>query len=317
MFLGQFVAPFGMYLAISSMKADREYFIRVLKTLLIVYAIIGVGSIISKVIDPAAERVAGFPSMSVTMFGYTAAALVPLAMEFVHREQNKRFWQIVLLLHFILVLLTNSRMAFGIVLVGIVLQMRRIRNSTWVFGLMGLGIIGLGAELLFTRFTASEGMMDISTAARLMAYQGCVRLIAAHPWFGVGLGNFTLLYTKFTLMPLSHLHHAHNFFLNKAVSIGIPGMILYLGAVFGKTVGGFKMRGLSLRAFFQGSFSSDPLLYATTVALSTYLMVGLIDSIFFYGKWVVWFWLLLAIHQRLRSDCVETTVSNTTADGEK
>ena len=314
MLLGEFVAPVGLFFAIHTMRANRSYFIKYLKLLLLIYALIGIGSVVSKVLDPSLSRVAGYPSMSVTMFGYTGAALIPLAMEFVHREKNKLLWQATLVLLLVLILLTNSRMAFGIAIPGIILQSRRIKDSIWVFALVGLATVILGAELIFTRFTDEASTIDISNAARLTAYWGCFRIIEAHPLFGVGLGGFTMLYTKLILFPVSHLVHAHNVVLNKAAEIGIPGMILYLGFILRKVYSGFRMSSLSFSGFIQGSYLKDPLVYALTCTLSVYLLVGAIESLFFFGQWVIWFWILLAVLTRLNTDC---KVSDSSASCDK
>ena len=54
-------------------------------------------------------------------------------------------------------------------------------------------------------------------------------MFSAHPWTGVGLGNYALAYEKYALPRWQDpLGHAHNYYLNIAAEAGLPGLAAYL-----------------------------------------------------------------------------------------
>ena len=70
---------------------------------------------------------------------------------------------------------------------------------------------------------------NFSTLERLAHWAAAVRMIAAHPLGGVGIGNYAAAYPRYAVPRWSlALGHAHNLYLNMAAEIGILGGILYL-----------------------------------------------------------------------------------------
>jgi O-antigen ligase len=71
------------------------------------------------------------------------------------------------------------------------------------------------------RLSASGG--DISTN-RFAIWSNAMSLIASHPWFGVGFGDFNFAWTltPFPGRPTEFFDHTHNLVLNLAVEMGIP-----------------------------------------------------------------------------------------------
>lgn len=71
---------------------------------------------------------------------------------------------------------------------------------------------------------------DLSTS-RFAIWSNALALIAAHPWFGVGFGefNFAWTLTPFPGRPVEFFDHTHNLVLNFAVELGIPLALLVLG----------------------------------------------------------------------------------------
>jgi O-antigen ligase len=67
---------------------------------------------------------------------------------------------------------------------------------------------------------------------RVAHWQAALDMIAAHPLFGVGAGNYPAVYQWYAVQgwPES-LGHAHNFYLNMAAETGIPGLLVYLSFV--------------------------------------------------------------------------------------
>lgn len=66
---------------------------------------------------------------------------------------------------------------------------------------------------------------------RLIWWQGALRMIGEHPWFGVGLGGFGRLYLKYKIAGLNSTY-AHNFYLQLAGEIGIIGLLIFLWLIY-------------------------------------------------------------------------------------
>ena len=82
------------------------------------------------------------------------------------------------------------------------------------------------------------GTGGILEEIRVPVWQSTLRMIADHPWRGVGLDGFQVVYLRYMRVeawtePL--LHHPHNAWLDAAVRTGLPGLALY-GALVGGTV---------------------------------------------------------------------------------
>lgn len=81
---------------------------------------------------------------------------------------------------------------------------------------------------------------NFSLIERIAHWQAAVRMARAHPWLGVGLGNFEASYPDFRLANWRYdLGHAHNVYLNVLAETGLIGLsayILFWGIVFAWTL---------------------------------------------------------------------------------
>lgn len=65
---------------------------------------------------------------------------------------------------------------------------------------------------------------------RLAHWQAALNMATAHPWSGVGLGNYEHEYERYRLLNWpAALGHAHNYWLNLLAETGIVGLIAYAG----------------------------------------------------------------------------------------
>jgi O-antigen ligase len=94
--------------------------------------------------------------------------------------------------------------------------------------LMKIGVIGIS----FTSPTPG----NYSNSERVAHWVAGINMFEAHPFFGVGIGNYQDVYSHYNVgifvMPLGH---AHNYYINIAAEAGILGFaafILFLIAVF-------------------------------------------------------------------------------------
>jgi O-antigen ligase len=64
---------------------------------------------------------------------------------------------------------------------------------------------------------------------RLAHWQAAVAMANAHPWFGVGFGNYENVYPSFRLLNWEFpLGHAHNYYLNVLAETGMIGLAAYV-----------------------------------------------------------------------------------------
>ena len=69
---------------------------------------------------------------------------------------------------------------------------------------------------------------------RLAHLQAGVAMARAHPWLGVGAGNFSARYREFTPVwrfRIPRGGHAHNAYVHAAAQTGLVGLATYLGFV--------------------------------------------------------------------------------------
>ena len=78
---------------------------------------------------------------------------------------------------------------------------------------------------------ASAAAASTSSYSRYKIWWNSLALIAQHPWFGVGFGefNFAWTLTPFPGRPVAFFDHAHNLMLQFAVELGIPLTLLVIG----------------------------------------------------------------------------------------
>lgn len=97
-----------------------------------------------------------------------------------------------------------------------------------VFWIAAGSLGGTGADAAF-HGDAQLNRSDISSS-RFAIWSNTLDLIAAHPWFGVGWGefNFAWTLTPFPNRPTAFFDHTHNLPLQLAVELGLPLATLIL-----------------------------------------------------------------------------------------
>lgn len=87
--------------------------------------------------------------------------------------------------------------------------------------------INLNENPLISRFTVRSEEAD-SINWRYEVLQTMLPEVSAHPWLGVGIGNFVTL-RQLGDIGLFEDPEAHNDYLRLAIEIGLPGLLLYIG----------------------------------------------------------------------------------------
>lgn len=140
--------------------------------------------------------------------------------------------------------------AQALALAGLVGTLSRGAWLGWAAGVLCLAP-WLGARARYTVFGAAAavtlavaghpGLRDRALSAlepernqdRLMLWRASVRMLADHPWFGVGFGAFVREYPKYRVPedPNVAPPFAHNLPLSLAVETGLPGVALFAALV--------------------------------------------------------------------------------------
>jgi len=132
----------------------------------------------------------------------------------------------------------------------LVLSVARSRRAAILagaaIGLLALALLLNSAHLLppmltqrFAGLPAYFTVPDVTTAEvteanyalieRLAHWQAAIRMWADHPWLGVGIGNYTVVYPAYALPHWPEpLGHAHNTYLNIGAETGLVGLVVYV-----------------------------------------------------------------------------------------
>ena len=202
---------------------------------------------------------------------------------------RNKAWLILLPIVFAL-LLTKSIGAIFSCLLGLIIyfclkEKRDSKTAAAVSILFSVICVTVIARLL----TAKHGInLSFSATSRIGYWQDTLRIIAARPIFGIGLGNFNLMQARY----------AHNSYLQIWAEMGLVGLasIVWLTTtVFKKAIIGFKKT--------VGNFQSASLVTAGSI----FLMHNFIDFTFFLPEIAVIWWVILGL---MAQDNNETTYSN-------
>ncbi|MBI5669846.1 MAG: O-antigen ligase family protein [Chloroflexi bacterium] len=69
---------------------------------------------------------------------------------------------------------------------------------------------------------------NYAVVERLAHWQAALNMTSTHPWLGVGLGNYEVVYPQYRLLNwIEPLGHAHNYYLNILAEAGIIGLLGY------------------------------------------------------------------------------------------
>ncbi len=153
-----------------------------------------------------------------------------------------------------------------------------------------LGQMNIIPDVVSARFSGVSdyiGMQDVrgvtvndanyALVERMAHWQAAWNMFEAHPWLGVGIGNYAVVYPLYALPHWDDpLGHAHNYYLNVAAESGIIGLAGYLflwGAIFWTAWGAVR----TTRGFAQGVAAGA---FGVLVALSIH---NLFDNLFVHS----------------------------------
>jgi hypothetical protein len=156
----------------------------------------------------------------------------------------------------------------------------------WVTIVLMLVVLLVAVNVLLGRLTPLSAIRD---EIRLPVWQSTVEMIANHPWTGVGLDGFRFVYPRYMreeawTEPL--LYHPHNMWLDAAVRLGVPGLVVFALLVALCLVGAVRLRRETERGRAVFGYA---LAVGCLASLWAGLAHGLVDSGYFVGDlaWVL------------------------------
>ena len=187
--------------------------------------------------------------------------------------------------------LTFTRGAWIAIMASCGLMFSVIREWLWpILAVLLVLLMGLLAprELVERAASILSYHSDPSASARLVLWPKVVRLILDRPLTGYGFAGFQVLFSeRYDILS----EHAHNVFLDFALSVGIPGLVvvlLVIGYVLGRT-----FRAV---AKTYGASQDTPILIGLGAGCAGMLLAGMTD-----GSIPIWpvlaqaFWFNLAL----------------------
>lgn len=211
-------------------------------------------------------------------------------------------WAASLLMAFFIggIVLTASRtgmIGMGILTLWGVMDKRLPRVLRWtligapvIYGLLWGGMWLWAHADQTVKFAAEARLHDKSdiSSSRFKIWANVLDMIRAHPWFGVGYGEFNVAWTlsAFPTRPIAFFDHTHDLPLQWAVEFGLPITVLLLA-----------LAAWGLWQLFKGLFVEVPAdtspgqasAFSTVGACSVMVAIAAVHSLLEYPLWYSYF----------------------------
>jgi len=138
---------------------------------------------------------------------------------------------------------------------------------------------------------------ESSFEQRKLLMQTAWEMFDAHPWLGVGAGNYSEHFDEYaahvgsatpSYENFGERRYPHNLFLEVAAETGILGLL-----TFGAAVAGALLSALAAARRFARAGDSRSGALASSIALA--LVAYLVSSLFLHGHYIQYLWLLVAL----------------------
>ncbi len=146
-------------------------------------------------------------------------------------------------------------------------------------------------ESILARLTSIGNTDDTSTTYRIAVWTSSINMIRDFPLCGIGLGSdaFLKIYGRYALSGADFALHAHNFYLQWIVDVGVWGLVIFVFIVLTAygLIASIKNKNTLMRFVSIG----------LGCALLGYLFQGMAETQWYNYKMVLIFWFCLAIIQ--------------------
>lgn len=286
-----------------------------------------------KVFDGSTTPRLGGPINAPNMWGQTVAAVLALVVfRLLYERSSARKFLLALAVLLLLyeILNTYSRGAYLAVLLvaGMTLYLvgRHVNRMTILLGLIGLVLL---IALLPAEYTARfQSLSALAPSSEYGIYQDTsvrgrssemltgLAMFAAHPFLGVGAGNYKNNYLTYSQQFGIELRYEerdpHSLYVQVLAETGLIGFIAFAGVLIALYIALGRARKQT--ADFPTLSEWLPWLSSLQVALSAYLLA----ATFLHGAYIRYFWILVALTLaaiRITHDLVEAQRSISPVEG--
>ncbi len=237
------------------------------------------------------------------MFGdanyFTLSALLVLPFSFYLLRILDSWWQrwlcfACLVLTLFAVTLAASRGGFLGLAVAMLLVLLRTERPVYKLSLAALVLIPL---LVLAPSSPLQRIMSPSHADqesienRELIWMAGIRMVKAHPFLGIGAGNYKTLIASDPNWESERAWVAHNTYLELAAELGVPGLLLFLGVIISSYV--------TARRAARGR--APPVIQQVAEALQPALLGFAVASFFISAQYTKLFWLIVFLSTCLPS----------------
>ena len=179
------------------------------------------------------HRISGFMSHWMTYSGLLMLVFVLLVAYALRAGIRDHKWVIPAAVLIVLALISSqTRNAWmgAVAGVAVLVLMRRPRAIVFLLAAILL-CYAVSPSAIKNRLQSGFNLSDPNTRNRIELFRTSMRLIRAHPWFGVGPKNVkyeALKYRSNNEFPDWMYQHMHNNFFQIAAETGIPGLLIWL-----------------------------------------------------------------------------------------
>ncbi|MBS7297587.1 MAG: O-antigen ligase family protein [Eubacteriales bacterium] len=201
---------------------------------------------------------------------------------------SKTIWLGIFTAGFLCLLFTWSRGAWvGVVLgIGIFLL---IRDRRWiVLGVLAVLVLPfILPDSIMNRLLSIGNTNDSSTAYRVSVWVASARMALEYWMLGVGYGSdaFAKVYSTYALNGAGYALHAHNFYIQLVVDVGIGGFITYLLIV---------LTAYKEISTVKNNYVIKTISLAFVGILAGYMFQGVAESLWYNMRMSLMFWIVMA-----------------------
>jgi len=126
----------------------------------------------------------------------------------------------------------GSRNSYWVATVELLLLAIAARHQRWIPLTVGLGLGAIATSALVVGIGGRQLSWELLVdPIRLELWRLALEMIRQSPLWGVGLGNYKLLYVPGSIADYNAFGHPHNLWLMLAAEVGIPATVLFTGIV--------------------------------------------------------------------------------------
>jgi O-antigen ligase len=162
----------------------------------------------------------------------------------------------------------------------------RVRNLIVIAALF-VPLLLYSSSSVLNRFRNPSYGDQLAEKARIVTWTAGLRMVKAHPLFGIGLHNFKPQVLRYEQPGENVVSLAHNTYIELAAELGVPAVLVFVGIFIAAL---FSLERVRTRA----EFLQSPHLGNIAVGLQAGIVSYLISAVFVSAWWQKMLWMLIA-----------------------